>query len=269
MTNPLNLSKSSDPYSILSAKIADLERRVSEANNRPMRIPLLSEDPPETDPTTIWMFPDGRLRMRHRNTADTAWVYREWVATAPGSDTSVTAPAAPVVVPTTQQVMHLATWTESYQQDGDARTDTNNLYYGSSGSDSYNGKQQSLIGFDYATIAAQLAGSTINAVSLRLQNLHSWYNAGVNIYFGIHNFTSQPTDWAGGGIPLSKHVNHRFAKTQERIVTLPLVFAQAIRDGTGKGIALEAPSSSREYYGYAAGVGSGYNVPALIINYTK
>jgi hypothetical protein len=270
VTNPLQ--KSTDPYGDLVRRILAIENEARDALRRPFTIPTLNADPPESDPTNIWMFPDGRIRSRHLNPAGSAFVYREWVSSAPGSGTSATAPAAPVTSPVTQQQTFLAQWSHSYRSTGGGaqRTDQGAvmLYYGSSG-DSFNGTNRSLVGFDHAAISAALAGSTVNSVHLRLVNVHAWYNSGVNIYFGIHNFSSKPGTWTGGGIPAQRIVSHKFGKPQERYVPMPLAFATMIRDGTGKGIAIEAPDSSREFYGYAAGVGSGYNVPALIIQYTK
>lgn len=268
MTSPFN--KSSDPIAAIQREIAEIRRIAEEGARRPFHIPIVSEDPPESDPTNLWLFPDGRLRARHRNVTDTAWVYREWVTTSPGSSTSATAPAPPTATATTHQGVWNAIWSQSYRSTGAQRTDAGAtmLYYGSSG-DSFNGRNQSLIGFDYAAIATALTGSTINSVALRLTNVHAWYDSGVNIYFGIHNFTSKPATWAGGGIPRQRIVSHHFGKPQYREVPMPLEFAQAIRDGWGKGIAIEAPSTSREFYGYAAGFGSSYTVPQLVITYAK
>lgn len=268
MTNPLR--RAADPMVAFQNEIAEIRRMAEEANRRSLVIPVLNTDPPVTDPTNIWMFPDGRLRARHLNPAGTAFIIREWVPTAAGSSTSATAPAATPPVATTNQGSWAATWSQSYRQSGAARTDAGQtlLYYGSSG-DAFNGRNQSLMGFDYATIAAELAGSTINAVYLTMTNIHAWYNSGVDVYFGIHNYTAEPATWAGGGIPRSRIVHHHFGKPQTRTVNMPLEFATAIRDGWGKGIALEAPSSSVAFYGYAAGVGSSSPVPVLTINYSK
>jgi hypothetical protein len=62
---------------------------------------------------------------------------------------------------------------------------------------------------------------------------------------------------------------HRFVQAQTRKVAMPLEFATSIRDGSGKGIGLDAPNTSRDFYGYAAGVGSGSPVPVLTVNYSK
>jgi hypothetical protein len=269
MSSPL--SKGYDPITQLQNEISDIRRIAEEANRQRFIIPVLEEDPPETDRTmNIWMFFDGRIRARHRDETDSAWVYREWVPTAPGSSSSGdTAPPAPPAVETFQTTWG-ATYTQSYRQSGAKRTDAGEvmLYYGSSG-DSFNGMNQSLIGFDHSAIATALSGSTINAVWLDLTNIHAWYNSGSDIHFGIHNFSSEPTTWAGGGIPRRMIIKHHFGKPQHRTVSMPIEFAQAIRDGWGKGVALESPSTSREYYGYAAGVGSGHTPPSIIVNYTK
>lgn len=267
MSSPLR--RTTDPLAAIAAKISELERVVREANSKNIKIPILAADPPTTDPTNIWLFPDGRLRMRHLNTAGTAYVTREFVATAPGSSSSATAVATPVTTPTVRIGVYPAIWSQSYKQGGAARTDdgTVKLYYGNG--DVSNGQQQSLIGFNYTTIASDLAGSTINEVQLRLYNLGSYYEDGVQVYFGIHNFSAQPATWAGGGIPASFAVNHHFGRNEQRDVPMPLSFAQTIRDGTGKGVAIEAPNSNKEFYGFAAGFGSGLTLPTLIINYTK
>jgi hypothetical protein len=264
------LRKDGDPLGRFIAEINEIRRIATQGTSMPFRIPVVNEDPSESDPTNLWLFPDGRMRGRHLNTAGTAYVYREWATGTPGSDTSATAPAAPTAPIVTQEDSWPAIWSQSYRQSGAARTDlgVTHLYYGSSG-DAFNGRNQSLIGFDHASIASALSGSTVNSVRLSMTNVHAWYNSGVQIYFGIHNYSSEPATWAGGGIPRQRITNHHFGKPQFREVWMPLEFATAIRDGWGKGVALEAPSSSREFYGYAAGVGSGYAPPVLTVNYSK
>lgn len=263
--------KPSDDIQALAARIASLEEQVRDLQRpRPFRIPLLAADPPTSDPTSMWLLPDGRLRARHLNTAGTAFVIREWVSTSAGSSSSGTAPAAPGAAPTTRETSWAAQWSQSYRQSGPARTDagTKYIYYGDSG-DSFNGRNRSLIGFDYSNIASTLSGSTVLEVRLTLLNLHSWYNNGSDIHFGIHNYTSEPSSWAGGGIPRSMIAKHHFGKPQQRTVAMPLEFATAIRDGWGKGIAVESPSDSLTFYGYAAGVGSGQQLPVLTVKYAK
>lgn len=266
-----SFSKPTDQVAALAQRITELEAAIRDLSRpRPTVIPILSADPATTDPTNLWLFPDGRLRARHLNTAGSAFVIREWVTTSPGSSSTGTAAAPPTTAPTTHMLYAACTYTQSYRQSGPARTDGGaiNLYAGSSG-DSFNGRNRSLIGFDYTTIASTLAGSEIQACWIRMVNIHTWYNAGMESFLGIHNFGSEPGSWAGGGIPQSMLTQIHWNKGQDKTVSIPILFAQSIRDGWGKGIALEAPSDSRSYYGYHAGIGSGYQTPQLIVQYAK
>lgn len=259
-----------DPIDALRDRIAQMEATIRDLSTPgPFRIPVLPDNPPETDPTNLWLLADGRLRSRYLNSTGTAYVYKEYSPIAPtGTTPPPTAP--PPAAPITYTSSFGAIWSQSYRQSGPARTDdgTKYLYYGSSG-DSFNGRNRSLIGFNYGSIASALDGSTVKSVQLNMTNIHAYWNNGVDIYFGIHNFTSEPSSWAGGGIPRSMITKQHFGKPQNKWITLPIEFATRIRDNTGKGIAIEAPSSSRDYYGFAAGVGSGYATPTLKITYVK
>lgn len=223
----------------------------------------------------MWMRHDGRLRGRYLNAGGTAFVYVDYPLrsdiTSPPSVPAAPAPPPKPPAPRTYKTTWTATWTQTYKGDGSKRTDDKGeemLVYGSSG-DSFNGTNRSLIGFNYGSIAATLSGSTVNKVELKLVNIHAYWNSGVEIYFGIHNVTGEPSSWPDDDIPRRRIVHHRFGKPQTRTVPMPLEFATRIRAGTGKGIAIEAPSSSRDFYGYAAGVGSGYAAPQLIVTYAK
>lgn len=237
-------------------------------------IPVMQADPPTEDPTNMWMRPDGRLRGRYWN--GSAFVYVDYPMrtdiTAPPSVPAAPPPPPKPPAPKSYKKTYTADWTQTYQGDGDKRNDsrgTKYLVYGNGG-DSFNGTQRSLIGFDYSTIQSNLSGSTIKKVQLRMTNVHAYWNSGVQIYFGVHNVSSEPSNWPGSGsLPQRRASHHKFGKPQTRTVTLPLKFGQLLRSGSGKGITIEAPSGDRDYYGYAAGVGSGYTPPQLIISYTK
>lgn len=270
MTSP-GFRKPTTPYDALAQQIAELAASVRDLQRpHPVQIPVLSADPPLTDPTNIWLFPDGRMRARHLNSAG-SWVTREWVPTTAGSATTASAAVTPGTAATTKQTEWPATYTQSYRQSGAARTDNGaiDLYYGSSG-DSFNGLNRSLIGFDHANIASTLSGAEIIAVWIKMTNKHSYNNSGSDVHLGVHNFSSEPATWGGGGIPRSMVQRFHWGKgEQNKVVIIPLVFAQAIRDGWGKGVALESPTTSRTYYGYMAGIGSGYPPPVLIVQYAK
>lgn len=252
----------------IGREMADMRRRLSDLEQRPVRIPVLAQDPPVDNPCNFWLLHDGRLRSRKRNSADTAWVIDEWVRTAPGSGTSSTSPPSPGAAPTSRTSSYPAVWSRAYKADGNARTDdTVNIYYG--WRDATNGRQRSYIGFDHTTIAANLAGSTINRVELRLTNLRAEDPGGSDLTFGIHNVSggTAPATWSG--TVASALDVEKFGTPDEHVIALPLSFAAYIRDGLGKGIAIEAPDDSPSHAGYAAGVGSGYNEPLLTVYYAK
>lgn len=235
-------------------------------------IPVLQNDPPANDPTNLWMRPDGRLRGRYWN--GSAWVNVDYPMrsdiTAPPAVPAAPAPAAQPPAPRTYRTAFAATWTQSYKGDDSKRTDSNGdlmLMYGNSGD--ANGTNKSLIGFNYSSIASTLTSSTIKKVELSLTNVDAYWDSGVDIYFGIHNVTAEPATWPADLLPRRKISKHHFEASEAKTVTLPLEFATMIRAGTGKGIAIEAPNASRDFYGYAAGVGSGFAVPQLIVTYAK
>lgn len=277
--------RETDPVQALGRKLSDMERQLRDLSTpRPTMIPVLASDPPTTDPTNIWILPDGRLRVRHLDATGTTWITREFLETkqaiqahnnalhggstaaGAGATTSSVPPAPPKPAPRTYTKTYYGQWSATYRDTGAKRTDySTRLYYGYS--DGYNGRQRSLIGFNDSQIQSDLSGSTIKYVRLKLHNVHAWWNDGATIYFGVHNSSGEPSTWPG--LVRSKIAHFKFGKPQVRTVTLPLTVGLLLRSGGGKGIALEAPSDSAEYYGWAGGVGSSYQDPALIITYTK
>jgi hypothetical protein len=264
------LRRPQDEMDSLARRIAALEARARDSRYTAFRIPVLAHDPDDTDATNIWMLHDGRIRTRKRNTANTAWVIDEWVRTAPGSSTSATLPPSQGSAATSQVLRATAVWSSSYTAAGAARTggaDASLLYYGYN--DASNGRNRAYLGLDYATLVSTLAGSTITGVQLLLQNLYSISPQGSDLYFGLHNVSgaSAPSTWQGTVI--SQATKRRMTGADEQYIDLPILFGTSIRDGTAKGLAIEVPDDSPSRYGYAAGVGSGYDLPELIVYYSK
>lgn len=263
------------PTSPEAAFVKKILEEVMRQLPKPTAIPVLQTDPVETDPTNLWMRNDGRLRGRYWNGASYTYIdypLRSDITAPPSIPAAPAFPGYPAA-PTTYKKTYTATWSQSYQGSGAKRTDTIGEQMAVFGQDpatpSY-GVQRSLIGFDYTTIAADLTGTTIYGIQLELTNVEAYWASGVSIYAGMHNVTAEPTTWpADADLPIRRAMNAKWGRPQTRSMNLPLAFASALRAGTAKGIALEAPSDSRDYYGYAAGVGSGYNEPKLIVNYTK
>jgi hypothetical protein len=267
----MTASKSNRKHIPLSPEAQFIARLQDQPDpRRSFVIPNYAADPSEDDPVNLWMRYDGRLRGRVWNGASfTYYDYpmRTDISSPPAVPAYPARPGQPAA-PTTYRSLYTAIWTQGYLGSGAQRTDaigSVDLPFGD-GADG-NGNQKSLIGFDYATIAADLAGSTIKIVSLTMTNLWAYWDSGVDIYFGIHNNTSKPSVFPSLAARLVTAVH--FGKPQTLSAPLPISFATSVRDGSGKGIALEAPSGAADFYGYAAGLGSGYDPPVLSVTYAK
>lgn len=244
-------------------EIQKLQDRINQLESRPLQIPYLNADPSTDFKGNIWMFQDGRVHIR---LAD--GTIKELVTSASSGGTSGTPNPAVPAQPITTSKTWPATWSQAYRQSG-GFTGSNQtyLYYGNSGDSAFNGTQHSLVGFDYADIQTFLAGSTINKVEIFLDSLHTWANSGSTCFFGMHTNATKPSTY--GGVYKDLVSSAKLLRNEQAYHTLSTEFGQALRDGSAKGIILQAPNSSTSYYGYVAGVGSGLPVPVLRVTYTK
>lgn len=165
---------------------------------------------------------------------------------------------------------YACTWSGSYNGSGNKSTfgGSNLAYQGDIGDGQ--GNRKSLLGFPYATIAADLAGATINSCTLTLYFQHWWNNAAISTaVIGTHNQAvgSAPTTF--GSNSTNRVQSGNWPNPGKRTVDLGVTIGQNFRDGTAKGICLgPGPSSALAYYGYASGFGAS-NPPVLTITYTK
>lgn len=173
---------------------------------------------------------------------------------------------------TTKTKTYTATHTYSYSgSDGtfpNSKLDTDGkAYQGGDVSHTFNGKSKTWIKFDSATIAADLAGSTINSVKLKLNNNHSWFFSGMTVSVGWDtksSFGSTAGDPSGHTSLKEYHINDGATLTQD----IGTQFGVAFRDSGATTIVLFKNSNNLNYYGYFAGAGES-GPPQLIINYTK
>ena len=243
--------------------IRDLEDKIALLQNRPFQIPYLDEDPDTDYAGNVWMFQDGRVRVRLPD-----GTVKELALSASTGSTSGTAKPAVPAQQTTKTITKSATFSRSYRQSGGETGGTHTyLYYGNSGESSFNGRQQSIVGFDHAAITAALAGATITQVRLFLYNIHTWSGAGATAFVGIHNNGSAPSTASGIAHTHDFVSSVKTHRNSGQWFTLSTEFGSAFRDGVGKGVILQAPNNSNSYYGYAAGVGSGLSVPQIEITY--
>jgi hypothetical protein len=254
-------ARSGDPYDQIMQEIQRLRDDVQSLRSSPFRIPVVDADPVVDLGTNAWLMNDGRLRVR--TASGTIKEYAP-VGTPGGTTTTVAKPTPPPAKKTYTKTW-TAQWTQSYQEDNDQRTGTDYLYYGYA--DTFNGRQKSLIGFDYNNIKTNLTGASVSKVELFFHQLHSWWNWGGHVRFGMHNNTVKPTSY--GGVVKNNMTDATFGPSQAKWVTVATEFGIRFRDGTGRGVLIDNLTDDHAYYGYGAGVsGNGYP-PQIRITYVK
>lgn len=177
-------------------------------------------------------------------------------------------PSAPPAGSTTVQKYYPAVWSRTFNRSGGNEWNShygNNAYQGQNEA----GNLKSQIGFDWATIAADLTGATeYVGARVRLTYAHWWMNSGGTAVIGTHSNASPPGSfsaastgrWSSGGWP----------RGGTRWVALGAGVCGEFAAGSSKGICLgPGSSSSVTYYGYAYGAGSGVYVPTLELTWKK
>lgn len=251
------------PSDDFAAQIADLKRQIQELKAQPLYLPILQANPDASYAGNMWADPNGTLYFRRKDGA-----IRQITSAAAGapSGSNPTPPAQP----TTHQTTWGATWAQAYRSSGGKTGgDDRYLYYGNSGESSYNGKQNSLVNFDYAAIQTALSGATIDGVEIFLQNIHTWAYSGATCYVGTHVHASGSAPSTYGGSTHDFISSFHTDRNKGAWHTVSTEFGQRLRDGTATGIILQAPNNSTSFYGYAAGFGSGQTVPQIRITYIK
>lgn len=95
------------------------------------------------------------------------------------------------------------TWIQSYRGDGAKKNagspeyGTTYAYQGYTSYASFLGNQQGFFGFDDAAIRSALAGSTIIATYIYLDNAHTYGSSGARAQFGTHNNSNPPASATG------------------------------------------------------------------------
>lgn len=251
------------PADDFAARFADLQRQIQELKAQPLYLPLLQAVPDTSYAGNMWADPNGTLYFRRKD-----GTVRQITSAAAGapSGSNPTPPAQP----TTHQTIWPAVWGQAYRSSGGKTGgDDRYLYYGNSGEGSYNGRQKSLVNFDYVAISAALAGATIAQVDIFLYNVHTWANSGATCWVGAQtNFVGSAPGSYGGSVHDFISSFHT-ARNTGAWHTVSTEFGARLRDGTGTGIILQAPNDSTTYYGYAAGFGSGQTLPQIRITYIK
>lgn len=254
-------NRSNDPYQQIQNRMAKMEEDIRSLSQQSLRLPVVDADP-DVDQGNAWLMNDGRLRVR--TASGTIKEYAP-VGTAGGTTTTIPKPAPPAAKKT--YVNHWdATWTQAYNDSGGQRTDYGDqLVYG--WGDSYNGKNTSLIGFDYAAIRTALLGSSVTKVELNFNQLYAWWNWGAYVRFGVHTNTAKPGTY--GGVIRNNLTQVTYGKPEAKWATIATEFGIRFRDGTGRGISIDPLTTDKAFYGRAAGITGQGIAPQIRITYVK
>jgi hypothetical protein len=211
-------------------------------------VPTLSADPTIASGIKLWFLTTGALRGRLANDVVVAVTGTQGQSsgntTAPPPTTTVPKPA-PVVVKQYQKI-YTADDTACYCP---AHGVESALYYGAF-SGSAHPERRLMFGFPDATIRADLSGATIRSVSLRVKNLHSWPNSGVDIYWGAHNVATLGATFSQGFKPFwHSHWPKVGGDTWRAMGSAGLWIGNAFRDNRIKGLTVDQPSTSNSFYG--------------------
>jgi hypothetical protein len=206
-------------------------------------IPTLDADPPTDDPTVMWRFEDGRLRVRRADGGVDEFTPVGYSGSTGTGSSGTPKPVDPEVKERVKT--YSATWGRSMcPQHGPESGSA--LYYGLYAAQ-YHGQRRVMLGFDDATIRADLAGSTIRKVELRFHNTHAYYNNGVDVRIGGHKKDTPP-----GG----------YSSVRERVFTghwpktggdtwkrVPDWFGRSLRDDVIRGLTINQGTDAVAFYG--------------------
>lgn len=246
----------------LANQLLDLQEQVTALTERSFVVPLVNADLPVSDPTNMWVFPDGRVRVRlPGNVVKT-------ITTITDAVTATTVPkGGTTTTKQTRTKTYQSTWAETYWPFGGSppwnqkRNATSVLDYGYQ--DATFAQQKTMIGFDATTIAADLSGATINKVELFLRTIFANSNP-TAIRIGAHDYAAEPAAYHVRNLAVT---TASWPRTGSAWHTLSSWFGQSFRDGLIKGIVLDQNSNAASLYGQVDGFGA--DRPTLRITYTK
>lgn len=225
-------------------------------------VPTLSADPAASTNIKLWFLPTGALRGRLANNVVVAVTGTQGQASGATTPppTTTTIPKPPVQTVQQYRKLYTADDTACYCPSHGVESA---LYYGAF-SGSAHPERRVMFGFNDAAIRADLLGATIRSVQLRVKNLHSWPNSGVDIYWGAHNIAALGSSFSQAFKPFwHAHWPKVGGDTWRNMGSAGLWIGQAFRDNRIKGLTIDQPNTSNSFYGQ---VHPGLD---LMITYTK
>lgn len=246
----------------LANSILGIQDQVDALRLRASTILVTDTDPDTDDPTNVWLFPDGRLRVRLPD----GTIRSIQLNTVAATDTASTvAMPADEAVPKTFQAEYTATWDAVYAgatHGSGVRTGVSTLRWGPADRGAF-GNQRAMVGFDATTIAADLAGARVTDVEAFLSVLEA-EDPDADLTLGLHNSSAAPATYTQtyrgtaratwtAGVPAWRSV--------------PVFVAESIRDGLASGFTIDVPDTPQSV-AYAGSVTSG-RPPRLRVTYVR
>jgi hypothetical protein len=231
----------------------ELQDTIRAVQTKPFALPIVDADPDANSRVNLWMMYDGRVRGRNPNTG----AVFQLATTTPGSSTS--SPASPVDhAPESFSAEYTALGLQTYDAAGNAVAGG----YGQVG-----GGYRTMLFFDFATIATDLAGSQISRTELLVTVLDGFNPIGVPLVVGSHDNATVPVTWSGV-------VDYALSEKSYQInipsyQTISSKVAIGLRDSTVTGIVLDPRTDNPGYSGVIAGVGTNGQPPTLRVSYVK
>lgn len=104
--------------------------------------------------------------------------------------------------------------------------------------------RRSILLFDYAAIQAALTGATIEKVELYLKRLNTTHGTATAYACAkIHNYAAKQTTWKGTDLGDADSGSPSFTRGQSKWITLLNSVGDGLRDGTVKGLCLDADTN--------------------------
>lgn len=283
----------------LARVIRDVRDDARATRTNGLLLPTLDEDPPADDPTGMWRFEDGRLRIRRADGGVDEFVPNvDWTPKLPtfssvpavgtgwriwtrgdgrlqyrlADDTVVTldpaaggasgdggqgaqgAGSSSTPKPAQQTTRRFtdtygATWSATYCPAHGLESKAP-LYYGTFPGSSHP-ERRVMLGLNDSAIRNDLDGARIRGVWIRMRNDHAWYNGGVTVHFGGHNSSGQPSGYGSvrERVWKGQWPKNGYGAGWRRV---PDWFGEKLRDNKIKGITINQPSSSQQFYGAMA-----------------
>lgn len=104
--------------------------------------------------------------------------------------------------------------------------------------------RRSILLFNYASIQAALSGAVIKKVELYLKRLNTSHGTSTAYTcVKMHNYASKPTTWKGTDLGDADSGSPSFTRGQSKWITLLNSVGEGLRDGTVKGLCLDADTN--------------------------